>query len=197
MNALLIPLIIFATATCITPGPNNIMLTSSGANFGFKRTIPHILGIAFGLIALMASTAAGLGILLRQFPEIQFTLKVVGCIYLLFLSWKIATIAPVRQEKSKSRPLTFFEAVLFQFLNPKALVMAFSAISAFTIAGRDYIPSVIQVTLVFFIICIPAISFWAGFGVAIGRLLNTPHRFRVFNLSLGTLTASSVVFIIF
>lgn len=196
MNSILLPLTFFALATCITPGPNNIMLTASGANFGFRRTIPHILGIAGGLIALQALTAAGLGVLFKQFPQLQLMLKILGAAYILFLGWKIATISPQENSNAKGKPFTFFEAALFQFLNPKALVMAFSAMTTFTISGQDYLSSAIRVITVFFLVCIPSVSLWAGFGVAVGRLLSSPRRFRAFNLGLGTLTAVSVVFIL-
>ena len=196
MNTLLIPLIIFAVATCITPGPNNIMLTASGANFGFKRSIPHILGIVAGLTFLQVLSAMGLGVLFYQFPQLQLILKIIGSLYLLYLAWKIATIPSLKKSNRKGKPFTFFEAALFQFLNPKALVMSFSAMTTFTIAGQAYLVSAIQVVLVFAIICAPSISFWAGFGVAVGRILDSPKRFRIFNLSLGAVTALSVAVII-
>lgn len=196
MNALLYPLILFAIACCVTPGPNNIMLTASGANFGFKRTIPHILGITGGLATLMTLAAMGLGLLLSQFPQIETVLKVAGSAYILLLAWKIATISTLSQEKKKGKPFTFMQAALFQFLNPKALVMTVSAMATFTIAGEEYIPTATQVIIVFSVTCIPAVSLWAGFGTAIGRFLSSPRRFRVFNLSMGTITALSVGFII-
>lgn len=196
MNSLLLPLVLFAIACCITPGPNNIMLTASGANFGFKRTIPHILGITFGVVALQTLTAMGLGYIFSQFPQLQLVLKVLGSAYLLYLAWKIATIPTLESSKKQGRPFTFWQAALFQFLNPKALVMAFSAMTTFTIAGDQYINSAMQVVIVFAVTCIPSISLWTGFGMAIGRLLNSPRRFRVFNLSLGTITALSVVVIV-
>ncbi len=197
MNALLPPLIIFAIACCITPGPNNIMLTASGANFGFRRTIPHILGVTSGVVALQVLTAMGLGLIFSRFPQLQLILKVLGSLYLLYLAWKIATIPSLGTTEKKGRPFTFFQAALFQFLNPKALVMTFSSMTTFTIAGDQYFSSAAQIVIVFGIMCLPSISLWAGFGTAIGRLLSSPRRFRIFNLSLGTITALSVVVIIF
>jgi len=173
------------------------MLTASGANFGFKRTIPHILGIQGGLLSLMALTALGLGVVFRQFPQLQTILKIAGSGYILYLAWKIARISSLKNAKKEGKPFTFFEAALFQFLNPKALVMAISAMTTFTIAGPDYASSAITVTLVFAVICLPSISFWAGFGVAVGRLLNTPRRCRIFNTTLGAVTALSVILIIY
>jgi threonine/homoserine/homoserine lactone efflux protein len=196
MNALLIPLILFAIACCITPGPNNIMLTASGANFGFKRSLPHILGITFGVVALQIFTAMGLGYLFTQFPQLQLVLKILGSIYLLYLAWKIATIPTLGTPEKKGKPFSFWQATLFQFLNPKALVMSFSAMTTFTLAGDRYISSAIQVVIVFGLVCMPSISLWTGFGMAIGRLLSSPRRFRIFNLSLGTVTALSVVVIV-
>jgi threonine/homoserine/homoserine lactone efflux protein len=196
MNALLLPLIIFALACCITPGPNNIMLTASGANFGFRRTIPHIMGVVAGVAVLMTSTAAGLGLVFSRFPQLQWILKIIGAAYLLYLAWKIATIPALGTAKQEGKPFTFWQAALFQFLNPKALVMTFSAMTTFTIAGIDYVPSATRVVLVFTIICLPSISCWAGFGVAISGLLKNARTFRIFNVSLGTVTALSVFFMI-
>ncbi len=146
---------------------------------------------------LMTLTAAGLGVVFKQFPQLQTLLKLAGSVYILYLAWKIASMSSLKDAKKEGKPFTFFEAALFQFLNPKALVMAISAMTTFTIAGNDYISSAIKVTLVFAVICLPSISFWAGFGVAVGRLLSNPKRFRIFNVSLGAVTALSVVLIIY
>lgn len=196
MNALLFPLILFALACCITPGPNNIMLTASGANFGFRRTIPHIIGIVAGVAVLMTLTGAGLGVIFSRFPQIQLVLKVIGAAYLLYLAWKIATIPALGTAKQEAKPFTFWQAVLFQFLNPKVMVMTFSAMTTFTVTGTDYVPSATRVVLVFTVICLPSVSCWAGFGVAIGRLLKNARTFRIFNISLGSVTALSVFFMI-
>lgn len=192
MNTIIIPLLTFAVAACITPGPNNIMLTASGANFGFKRTIPHILGICFGLEFLMLVVALGFNILFSLYPQLQVLLKVAGSVYLLYLAWKIATSKKPVGLEDKGRPFTFVQAAAFQLLNPKALMMAVTSMSTFTLAGDRYFVSAMVVMFVYSVICLPSISAWASFGTAIGRLLKSNRAFRIFNLSMGGLTAASV-----
>ncbi len=199
MNAMSIPLFVFAFSMCITPGPNNIMLTASGANFGFRRTIPHILGIEFGLIGLIFIGATGLGAVFQSIPAVQWTLKGLGATYLLYLAFKIGTAKPSDRKNGsneKSRPLSFIQAAAFQFLNPKALMMAVTAVSTFTHTGEGYNISALAIMVTFAIVCLPSISMWAGFGTVIGRFLEKDIVFRILNISLGVLTALSVVMVV-
>ncbi len=198
MEPIIVSLITFAFATCITPGPNNIMLTASGANFGFLRTIPHIFGIVCGLIVLMGTVALGLNIVFSCFPKLQIILKGLGAVYLLYLAWRIATSKKDTDDNKPEKPITFLEAFIFQFLNPKALMMAVTAMSTFTLSdGKNYLFSTLIVLLVFLVISIPSISIWAGFGTAIRYRLKTDRSIKVFNYSLGGLTACSVFILIF
>ncbi len=196
MNTIILPLISFAIASCITPGPNNIMLTASGANFGFKKTIPHIFGICFGLGCMMIVVALGLNVLFSAFPQVQLFLKIGGAAYLVYLAWKIGSSKKMTQSKSDSSPLTFFQAAIFQLLNPKVMMMAITAMSTFTLQGEQYLLSAIGVLSIFLLVCIPSISTWALFGTTIGKVLKSDRSFRIFNLSMGGLTASSVVLIL-
>jgi threonine/homoserine/homoserine lactone efflux protein len=197
MEPTLLPLLFYSISACITPGPNNIMLTASGANFGFLKTIPHMLGILGGLLSLFALTAGGLNFIFEQFPVLQTILKIAGSCYLLYLAWKIATAGKINGKiETDSKPFTFIQAALFQFLNPKALIMGITAMSAFTLTGEAYLPSAMIVILVFAIVCLPSIAVWVGFGVGIGRLLtNNLHR-TVFNWSMGLMTAATVMLIL-
>ncbi|MCH8499916.1 MAG: LysE family translocator [Marinobacter sp.] len=197
---LLLATISFAFVTSATPGPNNLMLLASGANFGFRRTIPHMLGIVLGVALLLALTLAGLGELFMRFPPSQLALQVAGVAYLLWLSWKIAT-APVGElsadgETLEARPFRWWQAAAFQFLNPKAWMMALAAISSFTLSGDLYLVSGLMVMVVFALVGLPAISLWAGFGVVIQQLLSSPRRQRAFNLAMGALTAATAVVIV-
>lgn len=196
MEPLLIPLTAFAIACCATPGPNNMMLTASGANFGFLKTIPHILGINFGMSTLFAVASMGLGSLFSIYPQLQTILKIGGVTYLFYLSWKIARTRSGSEIKGRGKPFSFVQAAAFQFMNPKAFFIALTAISTFTVSGEGYPASALLVTTIFFLVCMPSVSIWAGFGTAIGRLLNGRRSIRLFNISMGSLTAASALMLV-
>lgn len=196
------PVVVFALTMSATPGPNNMMLTASGAQYGFYRTLPHMLGISIGFMVLMVAVALGLGSLFQQWPMLQQGLKVIGSAYLLWLAWKIAR-APAPELSSSSVnqarpacPLSFWQALGFQFVNPKCWVMAISAIASFTLAGDGFWLSAAFVTLLCGLTNLPSIAMWAGFGVAIGRLLKTAWHWRCFNGVMGVMTAACVVMIL-
>ncbi|MCL6417722.1 LysE family translocator [Aestuariirhabdus sp. Z084] len=196
----LLALVVFVFASSVTPGPNNLMLTASGINYGFVRTIPHMLGIPGGVMLLCLLVAFGLGAIFNSYPLLQETLKWLGCAYLLYLSWCIARATPIANQaegvSSESKPFTFLQSVSFQFVNPKAWVMVISAMSSFTLTGEDYVASALLVTLVFAIVNLPSISLWAGFGSVLRKLMTDPRKLRVINLALAGLTAGSVLLII-
>ncbi|GGO88123.1 lysine transporter LysE [Marinobacterium nitratireducens] len=190
------PFVFFAFSMSATPGPNNMMLTASGANYGFVRTLPHMLGISVGCMLLMSAVALGLGTLFEQWPAAQQALKLVGSLYLLWLAWKIASAPAPEAVRGGSRPLTFWQAAAFQFANPKAWVMAISGIASFTLAGEGFMLSAVLVILLMGLINLPSIALWASFGVALGRLLKTPAHWRRFNVLMGGLTAACVAMIL-
>ncbi|OLQ78800.1 lysine transporter LysE [Photobacterium proteolyticum] len=186
----------FAATMTGTPGPNNLMVTASGANFGYWRTLPHMMGIGLGLVSMIALVAAGLGVVFTRFPLLHELLRWCGSAYLLYLAWKIATAgSAVRTEQPDSRPMTFWAAAMFQYVNPKAWMMSVTAISTFTVAGELYWQSATLVAGVFFLVCFPSVSVWAGFGSMIGRWLHSSRARRVFNGVMGALTAGCVVMI--
>lgn len=195
-NFISLPIIAFSISMCITPGPNNIMLAASGVNFGFFRSVPHILGIWFGMICLFVFSAAGFLVLFELYPDLKITMKVASSLYLLFFAYKIACAKRVENTDTKIRPLTFWQAVLFQFINPKAFIITSSALSSFTGGRGSYMISAAGVTFAFALICIPSISVWAGFGSVISRFMDNNIVFRGFNVFLGSLTALSVLMII-
>lgn len=192
------PVVAFAFSMSATPGPNNMMLTASGANHGFRRTLPHMAGITIGCMVLMSAVALGLGALFQQWPVLQVGLKVLGSLYLLWLAWKIASAPPPSSHNAATaqRPLSFWQAAAFQFANPKAWVMAISGIASFTLTGDAFVSSAIIVVLLMGVTNLPSIALWAGFGVAIGRLLRTPLHWRWFNVVMGALTAACVLMIL-
>ena len=186
-------LVAFASAMAFTPGPNNIMVTASGVNFGFTRTIPHILGITFGFVVLLIGCAAGLGALVAAWPPLQTALKVVGSLYLLWLAWKIATAAPASgDDKHVAQPITFLQAALFQWVNPKAVVIALSAIAIYVRPGH-WLTDFVMLAAVFAVATVLAVAAWTGFGVALRQVLSNPKHARVFNIAMALLLVASIV----
>ena len=184
-------LLLFSFASSITPGPNNIMLLTSGVNFGFKKTIPHMFGIAFGFGVLLLCVGFGLREVFLQFPIMETILKIVGGIYLLYLAWKIANSGSVETGEAVGKPMTFLAASLFQWVNPKAWVMAIYAMTAYT-GQPDFTSSVFIVTFAFVVINFPSVSVWCGFGVAMREWLSDSKRLRIFNITMAVLLVASL-----
>jgi len=183
----------FAISMTASPGPNNVMITASATNFGFKRTVPPLLGIAAGLGVMMLLVGVGLGRLLETFPIVHVALKYVGTAYLLYLAWRIATSSPPGEGETKAKPLSFWEAALFQWVNPKTWVAALSAMTMYISADGNAVMQALVIAAVFALISLPSVGAWALFGQAAARLLRTPQNLRVFNLIMATLLALSVI----
>jgi threonine/homoserine/homoserine lactone efflux protein len=190
----LIAMASFAFVTSVTPGPNNLMLLASGANFGFRRTLPHIIGISLGMALLLTCVLGGLGELFSRYPLLQVLLRIAGAGYLLWLSWKILRTPPrsLQPDKASGRPFAWWQAVIFQFVNPKAWIMAITAVSSFTFAGEAYWLSGLALVLVFTAVNLPSVSVWAGFGTLMQQLLTNAARQIWFNRIMATLTALTV-----
>lgn len=200
---LLLALTAFAFVSSITPGPNNLMLMASGVNFGFARTIPHMLGVGVGFVIMILLVGAGLVKIFELFPQAHTVLKVVSCLYLLYLAWKIATSpAPGSKASAKAsaktdapgkeaRPFTFLEAALFQWVNPKAWTMALTAVTAYSIPSAPVL-SLLLVALVFGAINLPSVSAWALAGVQLRRFLGDPRKLRIFNITMAVLLVATV-----
>jgi threonine/homoserine/homoserine lactone efflux protein len=192
VSDLLLPLLTFVVAMTITPGPNNIMITASGANFGFRRTIPHLMGIVIGFPVMTLAIGIGLGELFKTWPIVHTVLKYAGTAYLLYLAYRIATAARGGEAQSRGRPLTFLEAAAFQWANPKGWMMAVGAISAYTtVGGNPFLESLI-IAATFGVIAVPAVGVWAVFGVAVGRLLRSDRALGIFNLTMAALLVASL-----
>ena len=189
LNALF-PLALFAFVSSITPGPNNIMLTSSGIVFGFMRTIPHMLGITAGFGVLLALCAAGVGQLVLAAPAAHLALQVAGSAYLIYLAWQLRSMAFVQQD-AESKPMSLFGAALFQFANPKAWVMAVTGASAFLPVMQPLWFAVAVFCVVFCAVNLPCIGVWAGAGAALRRHLAQPKWQRLFCIVMVLLTLYS------
>ncbi len=186
---ILLALAVFAFVSSITPGPNNLMLMASGANFGFRRSIPHMLGIGVGFVVMLLLVGAGLIQVFDAYPITHTILKTFSVIYLMYLAWKIANAASVDADADKGNPMTFLQAAAFQWVNPKGWTMALTAITAYT-PDRSF-EAIVIVGLIFGLINLPAVSSWTVLGQQMARVLQSPARLRVFNwLMAGLLVAS-------
>jgi threonine/homoserine/homoserine lactone efflux protein len=189
---LLLGFALFALATSITPGPNNTMLLASGVNFGFNRTIPHMLGITCGFFVLVVAVGFGLGAVFQTYPLLYSVLRYVGAAYLLYLAWKIAHSGPVSEsEKGESKPISYLGAAAFQWVNPKAWIMAIGAISTYT-PMQGYFTNVIVIAAVFALINLPSVSVWAGCGTLLRNVLKDRRWLRLFNWGMALLLVASL-----
>ncbi|MBK5542663.1 LysE family translocator [Pseudomonas sp. TH05] len=189
---LLLAFALFALVTSITPGPNNTMLLASGVNFGFNRSIPHILGISCGFFVLVLAVGLGLGAVFEAYPVLYSVLRYVGAAYLLYLAWKIARSGPMSEtEQGQGKPISYWGAAAFQWVNPKAWVMAVGAISTYT-PLQGYFTNVLVISAVFALINAPTVSLWAACGSLLRNVLRNPRWLRLFNLGMAALLVISL-----
>jgi threonine/homoserine/homoserine lactone efflux protein len=180
----------FAFVSSITPGPNNLMLMASGANFGVRRTIPHALGVALGFVAMAMLVGVGLIGLFEAFPVTYTVLKVLSVGYLLYLAWKIANASAPKGAAGSGTPMTFLQAAAFQWVNPKAWAMALTAITVY--APAQSLVAIMAVALIFGAINLPSVSVWVWLGVQMRRVLTNPIRLKVFNYTMALLLVASL-----
>ncbi len=188
---LLLAFAAYAFVTSITPGPNNTMLLVSGANFGFRSTIPHLLGVNLGFSGMVLAVGLGVGGIFTAFPILHDILRYVGALYLLYLAWQIARSGGLNAEGGGGKPLTFLQAAAFQWVNPKAWIMAVGAVSTYT-PQNGFFLNILIVTLVYFLINGPCIVAWAGFGTMLKRFLGNPVYLRIFNVVMALLLVASL-----
>ncbi len=208
---LLLALAAFAFVSSITPGPNNLMLMASGANFGVRRTIPHMLGVALGFVLMVALVGIGLVGVFEAYPVSYTLLKVVSVAYLLWLAWRIANSAPPEPARTAKtaktaktvetvetvetseggRPMTFVEAALFQWVNPKAWAMALTAVTVY--APSRSLGAILLVACVFGAVNLPSVGSWAVLGRQMRRVLTNRTRLRVFNAAMALLLVASLL----
>jgi threonine/homoserine/homoserine lactone efflux protein len=188
---LLLAFVLFAFATAGTPGPNNMMLLASGANFGFRRTILHILGISVGLGVMVVAMGWGLSGVFKAFPVLHEALKWLGAAYLLWLAWKIATAKGISDKTAGGQPMSFLQAAGFQWLNPKAWAMALGAATTYTPQGSGSL-TVLILAGTFMLVGAPCSAAWAGFGLGMRRFLDKPAALRTFNITMAVLLVASL-----
>ncbi|MBJ9973871.1 LysE family translocator [Pseudomonas sp. S75] len=194
---LLTAFILFAFVSSITPGPNNMMLLASGVNFGIRRSIPHALGISLGFMLMVLGVGFGLGELFKVWPGLYALLRYAGAAYLLYLAWKIATSGPLRGDSpAAASPLGFWGAVAFQWVNPKAWVMAVGAITTYTPA-QGYVLNVIVIAALFALVNLPSVGIWVMFGSALRNLLRNPRWLVLFNVLMALLLVISLYPLLF
>lgn len=189
---LIAALALFAFVSSITPGPNNTMLMASGANFGFRATTPHALGVSLGFFVLVMAVGLGLGGLFTAYPVLHDILAVAGGGYLLWLAWKIATSTAIGAGTTGGAPQTFWQAAAFQWVNPKAWAMALGAVTAYAPADH-YAVNILIVSAIFTAINLPCVSIWTGFGVGLRRFLDRPAVLRTFNVAMAVLLVASLI----
>ncbi len=177
----------------VTPGPNNVMLTTTGLNFGVRRGIPHLLGICIGFPVMLALIGLGFGTLFQVYPLLHDAIKVVGILYLLFLAWKIATTRGGGGAASQSKPINFWQAAAFQWVNAKAWIMGSSALAAYTTLDGNFFLQVAIICLSFAIITLPCAGIWLVFGAGLQRFLHNPLHLRRFNIAMALLLVASIV----
>jgi threonine/homoserine/homoserine lactone efflux protein len=192
---ILTALSVFALVSSITPGPNNLMLMASGANFGFRPTIPHMLGIGLGFMFMLFLVGIGLIGVFDVVPYSYEALKVVSVLYLCWLAWRVATAAPPDGSSKSGKPFTFLQAAAFQWVNPKAWTMALSAMTLYA-PDRSFW-AIIVVTLVFGLINLPSVSLWTLVGQKLQTLLTSHIRLRMFNATMAILLLGSLVPVVF
>ena len=195
---------IFATIAAFTPGPNNIMLAASGANFGLSRSMPHIFGITAGFMSVVIAGGLGLGSLFTVAPLSYDILRVFALGFLIYLGYKLALTKPSDDKElahqiegisttEHAKPLTFWAAFAFQWMNPKALIVVFSAITAYMSNGPAFLFSLTSIIIIFLIVTILSTVLWCWLGTMIAYFLSTPRAYRIFNISMAILLVASLL----
>lgn len=194
---LLIALAAFAFVSSITPGPNNLMVMASSANFGAARTLPHFAGVILGFNFMIWMVGIGVSKVFEAWPVSLMILKFLSVVFLLYLAWKIATMAaPQDKETSTGKPLNFFQAAAFQWINPKAWALSLAAVGAYASAANPIV-SVAIIAGVFLAAGIPSVASWLFLGTQLRRLFSDPKKLRLFNWACAALLAASVWPILF
>ncbi len=188
----LLALVAFSFVSSVTPGPNNVLLWASGASFGLRRTLPHVLGTALGIGAMALAAAFGAAAVIAAVPSVATLMKVAGSIYLVWLAWRIARSGAVDPADTAARPLGLFGAAGFQMLNPKAWIFALGAVTTFRLTTLPATVGSGVVALTMMAVIVPSALLWAGAGGALGRFVERPRTRRIVNLALAAMLLATV-----
>jgi threonine/homoserine/homoserine lactone efflux protein len=191
-----LPFAMYSLVMSITPGPNNVMLTASCATFGFRRTVPHILGISLGFGIELLAICAGLGAVFGRWPQLQTALRWIGAAYLLYLGVRMLGGSGPGNTAANARPVKFFEAALFQYLNPKAWVMTLTAATLFLPHELGALAAGAYMFAMMVLIGIPCMAVWALFGSSLRGLLERPASRLGFNAAMAVALATTGVIMV-
>lgn len=183
----------FAITTCVTPGPNNAMIMASGLNYGIRRSMPHYTGIVFGFPVMVLAVGLGIAQLFEVYPALHTILKIVGAAYLSYLAYKIASAPVSDNSSSEGKPFTFIQAAAFQWVNPKAWVLAVGATVTYTTLGEGYVLQVLTICTIFLLCGAPCIMLWLWGGASLKTLMRQPSYLRTFNISMALLLMGSLI----
>lgn len=189
----LLPVVLFAISSSVTPGPNNIMVMTSALNFGVRKTLPLLTGICVGFALMLLMVGLGFNQLFVLFPQLSLIIKIIGVGYLLYLAWLIAMASKADVSKQPVKPFGFIKGALFQWVNAKAWVVAIGAISAFTTAGDSFLMQNLTVAMIFFIASFPCVGIWLMCGSFLRKFMDNPVYLRSFNITMAVLLAGSVL----
>ncbi len=189
------PFMLFSLASSVTPGPNNVMVSAAAANHGVRATAPHVLGIAAGMVVMLLLVGAGLAGPFASSALLYAVVRWIGVFWMLHLAWKIASadVAVDLARGDGKPPLSFFGAVLFQWVNPKAWLIALATTATYTVPDRALLPQVTELALITGLVCVPCVALWAVLGAAAGRVLIRPAQLRAFNIAMALLLALSLI----
>lgn len=185
-------IITFTFVAGITPGPNNMMLMASGVNHGIRKSLPHYFGICIGFPIMVAVVGFGMGTLFSRYPGVYSSIKVLGIAYLLYLSWKIGNAGNPNATKNVREPLSFIQAAIFQWLNPKAWVIAIGALAAFT-SRENFNTGVLTVVLIYFFMGFICMALWLKLGQSLQHVLKKGRRIHYFNIAMAALLVVSIL----
>jgi threonine/homoserine/homoserine lactone efflux protein len=192
----LLPILLFCFSSSLTPGPNNFMIMNSGLRFGVRKSLPHYLGICFGFAGMALIVALGLGAIFLKYMLLQQILKIVGAVYMLYLAWKIVFSQANAKIKNAGKPISFIQAVLFQWINPKAWLMTVGAIAIFSVSNH-YLTNAIFISVLFLIFCLPCVGVWMMFGASLQKILKNATQQRYFNIAMAICLVASIAMIFF
>lgn len=190
----LVALAAFSFVSSVTPGPNNALLWASGVQFGFRSTLPHVLGTSVGIGSMALAMAGGLGLLVTNFPQVELALKVTGSLYLLYLAYQVAG-SKAAQSQEVAHPLNVLQAAVFQYINPKAWIFALAATTAFRPVDLPAAIGYALVALTMMVVVAPTSALWVVGGTIINRLATSKRAHRILSLVLALLLALSIVYV--